>query len=274
MRLDRTIASGIGAASLLNQQVFATNFLDHDSLLAGVEDPAWFEENVPILDIPEEQIRIVYYYRWQTWREHLFYTGPQRYAAPRGGIVAAAGQHINEGRWLRDRKPGQDIVNYDVTICLRSHWTDVGDIVARWTRTVRIACYRGRQPEYIYLDETLIVNSLVSADWEYFGLENVAYHGHNVTVLWDETGTHYDQGLRVWVNDQSAGNRADLGALTITIPPPNVQPISDLVNIAASSLNLLQGPQANASFSTTIGGDNFTHGIDGSIFRRKFRTLL
>lgn len=166
--------------------------------------------------------------------------------------------------------------------------------MARWTRTVRIACYRGRQPEYIYLDETLIVNSLVSADWEYFGLENVAYHGHNVTVLWDETGTHYDQGesiqsrattsilnilplgqgLRVWVNDQSAGNRADLGALTITIPPPNVQPISDLVNIAANSLNLLQGPQANASFSTTIGGDNFTHGIDGSIFRRKFRTLL
>ena len=73
----RLIRSIVGATCLLTGQTFATNFLDHGKLLAGVEDPAWFEENVPILDVPEQQIQDVYYYRWQTWREHLFYTGPQ-----------------------------------------------------------------------------------------------------------------------------------------------------------------------------------------------------
>ncbi|KAF2173651.1 carbohydrate-binding module family 13 protein [Zasmidium cellare ATCC 36951] len=103
-----------------------TNFLNHGQLLAGLEDPAWFEQNVPILDTPNSQIQQVYYYRWGTYREHFFYTGPQfgyistefllaagiGYAAPYGGIVAAAGHHINEGRWLRDQKPGKDLVNF------------------------------------------------------------------------------------------------------------------------------------------------------------------
>lgn len=102
----------------------ATNFLPHATLLADVEDPAWFERNVPILDVPDQQIQDVYYYRWQTWREHLFYTGPQYgfletefllavgYGGPFGGIVAAAGHHINEGRWLRDKSIGQDLINF------------------------------------------------------------------------------------------------------------------------------------------------------------------
>lgn len=103
-----------------------TNFLNHGQLLAGREDPTWFEENVPFLDLPadQSQIQAVYYYRLQTYREHLVYTGaqygylasefllPASYGAPFGGIVAAAGHHINEGRWLRNQKYGQDVVNY------------------------------------------------------------------------------------------------------------------------------------------------------------------
>lgn len=106
------------------RQVCGTTFLNHSQLLANVEDPNWFERNVPLLDVPEQQIQDVYYYRWQTYKEHLVYTGaqygylaseflhPVDYGAPYGGIVAAAGHHINEGRWLRDLKYGQDIVNF------------------------------------------------------------------------------------------------------------------------------------------------------------------
>jgi hypothetical protein len=102
----------------------ATNFLNHGQLLTNVEDAGWFERNVPLLDIPNQQIQDVYYYRWQTYKEHLVYTGaqygymsseflhPVSYGAPYGGVVAAAGHHINEGRWLRDIKYGQDVVNY------------------------------------------------------------------------------------------------------------------------------------------------------------------
>ncbi|UNI16817.1 hypothetical protein JDV02_003217 [Purpureocillium takamizusanense] len=118
--------SGLAAVVLLAlaAEATATNFLNHGQLLAGVEDRSWFEKNIPILDIPDRQIQDVYYYRWQTYREHLVYTGaqygympseflhPVGYGAPYGGIAAAAGHQINEGRWLRDLRYGQNAVNY------------------------------------------------------------------------------------------------------------------------------------------------------------------
>ena len=111
-------------AVILLGQSKGTTFLNHASLLTGREDPDWFEQNVPFLDIPDTQIQAVYYYRWQTYKEHLVYTGaqygymaseflyPVGYGAPYGGVVAAAGHHINEGRWLNNHQYGQDIVNY------------------------------------------------------------------------------------------------------------------------------------------------------------------
>jgi hypothetical protein len=101
-----------------------TAFLNHPHLLAGVEDPDWYEQNAAFLEVPDEQLQQVYYYRLQTYKEHLVYTGaqygylaseflqPVSYGAPYGGIVAAAGHHINEGPWLRDQRYGKDIVNY------------------------------------------------------------------------------------------------------------------------------------------------------------------
>ncbi|KAK3294504.1 carbohydrate-binding module family 13 protein [Chaetomium fimeti] len=101
-----------------------TSFLNHGQLLAGVEDLSWYEHNVPFLEVPDSQIQELYYYRLQTYKEHLTYTGaqygylsseflqPVSYGAPYGGIVAAAGHHIIEGRWLRDQRYGKDIVNY------------------------------------------------------------------------------------------------------------------------------------------------------------------
>ncbi|KAM0378937.1 hypothetical protein ACHAPY_005566 [Fusarium culmorum] len=55
----------------------ATRFLNPDALLKDLEDQDWFKENTPIIDIPDKAIQEVYYYRWQTYREHLVYTGPQ-----------------------------------------------------------------------------------------------------------------------------------------------------------------------------------------------------
>lgn len=117
--------SGLVFASLaLAAQAFSTSFLNHSQLLAGTEDQVWFENNIPLIDVPSKEIQDVYYYRWQTYKEHLVYTGAQYgylsseflhpvfYGAPYGGIVAAAGHHITEGRWLREHKYGQDIVNY------------------------------------------------------------------------------------------------------------------------------------------------------------------
>ena len=103
---------------------FCTSFLNHTLLLGSIEDPGWYEYNVPFVDLPDQQIQDVYYYRLQSYKEHIFYTStehgyistefllPVGYGGPYGGIVAAAGHHITEGRWLRDVRYGQDLVKY------------------------------------------------------------------------------------------------------------------------------------------------------------------
>ena len=101
-----------------------TSFLDHNALLAGMDEPEWYEANIPFVEVPDQEIQNVYYYRWRVHKEALKYTtpesgwivteflGPIGYAAPYGGISAAAGHHIYEGRWVRDQRYLDDYINY------------------------------------------------------------------------------------------------------------------------------------------------------------------
>ena len=101
-----------------------TNFLDHGQLLAGRDEKDWYEANIPFVEVPDREIQDVYYYRWQVHKEALKYTnpkdgyilseflGPVGYSAPDGGISAAAGHHVYEGRWVRDQQYLDDYLNY------------------------------------------------------------------------------------------------------------------------------------------------------------------
>ena len=93
-----------------------TSFLNHDQLLTGRDEKAWYEANIPFVEVPDQEIQDVYYYRWQVHKNALKYTnpedgfilseflGPVGYSAPNGGISAAAGHHVYEGRWVRDQQ--------------------------------------------------------------------------------------------------------------------------------------------------------------------------
>ena len=64
------------------------------------------------------------------------------------------------------------------------------------------------------------VNPLLPADkWDYFCLDNVLYHGHTLTIVWDKNGDRYHigKGLRVLVDGQEKGQRPDLGRLTFIV---------------------------------------------------------
>jgi hypothetical protein len=60
-------------------------------------------------------------------------------------------------------------------------------------------------------DDTVEVNPLVpQGKWAWFCLDRVAYHGHMLTILWDETGKKYGKGkgLRVFADGRQIA-RAD-----------------------------------------------------------------
>ncbi len=72
------------------------------------------------------------------------------------------------------------------------------------------------------LDDTVEVDPLAPDDWKYFALDNVAYHGKTLTVLWDRDGTKYGlgQGLSVFINGKLAARSAEMKRLRFNLNSP------------------------------------------------------
>jgi hypothetical protein len=65
-------------------------------------------------------------------------------------------------------------------------------------------------------DDVIEVRPLLpSGTWSYFALDDLPYHGHRLTILWDETGKQYGKGsgLMLMVDGKLIANRKDLGLL-------------------------------------------------------------
>jgi hypothetical protein len=77
-------------------------------------------------------------------------------------------------------------------------------------------------------NEAVVVNPLIpDGVWDYFCLDNVHYHGHTLTILYDKTGNRYGKGkgLRVLADGKEIGASKKLERLngqieTITIYDP------------------------------------------------------
>ncbi len=113
---------------------------------------------------------------------------------------------------------------------------------------------------------TLVLKPLVPASWDYFVLENVPYHGHNVTVLYDRTGQRYHQGpgLHVYVDGRQVAEAPLVRDMTVRLPPAlPAQPGSVFVNDA---VNTSGHGYPMPSASDTWQGDSVWSGIDGNVW--------
>ncbi len=84
---------------------------------------AWFDYNIPYVDMPDETLKQIYYYRWHTYRSQIRLSATDSYviteflpnvawARNDNAIVCAAGHHIYDGRWIRDGKYLDDYMNF------------------------------------------------------------------------------------------------------------------------------------------------------------------
>ena len=70
-------------------------------------------------------------------------------------------------------------------------------------------------------DNKLILHPLVPANaWSYFALDGLPYHGHILTIVYDQTGKHYNRGrgLTVFVDGKKLANRSTLGPIETQLP--------------------------------------------------------
>ena len=87
-------------------------------------------------------------------------------------------------------------------------------------------------------DDTLVVNPLAPEDWDYFALQGVDYHGHDLSIVWDREGARYGQGpgLALYMDGQELARTPELGELRVPIPPPRaMDPTPRLHNYAVNN---------------------------------------
>lgn len=117
----------------------------------------------------------------------------------------------------------------------------------------------------------LIINPLIEVSKPsqktitYFCIENVLYHGHNITVLYDKTGVRYHQGsgLSIFVNGKLVSRTTILQKQEIKIPKPIVKQAESLINLAVNTSGT-GFPKASASYTDST--DHVNMAIDGRIW--------
>ena len=69
-------------------------------------------------------------------------------------------------------------------------------------------------------DDIIEINPLVPADWSFFCLDQIPYHGRSLTVIWDRTGEHYrkGKGLRILVNGSELTSSPTCSRLRTRLP--------------------------------------------------------
>ncbi|KAJ3569883.1 hypothetical protein NPX13_g5925 [Xylaria arbuscula] len=114
-------------------------------------------------------------------------------------------------------------------------------------------------------DDTLHVSPIIPSDWTFFALENLPYHGHLVSVLYDKDGSRYNAGpgLTVYVDGEQVHNGEERSAV-VSISPPIVEADQAPINIAANPDGPGQYPTADATF--TYPADYSYKAIDGVVY--------
>ncbi|MDZ7694005.1 MAG: discoidin domain-containing protein [Balneolaceae bacterium] len=134
--------------------------------------------------------------------------------------------------------------------------------------------------------DKIVVDPQIPESWDYFALEDVSYHGHNVSIVWDREGNRYGKGigLMLFVDGKKVANSDQLEPMEVAIDPVpdkplEKQPVNFAVNnekafshVSASSTHPEQTPYyavdgnywyhqspANRWISTDAGNQEWIH---------------
>ena len=118
-------------------------------------------------------------------------------------------------------------------------------------------------------DDLLEVQPLAPESWAWFALEDVYYHGHNLSVVWDRDGKHYGRGrgLMLFVDGKKVASSPSLKRVTAKLQPraahdqsvASARPVNYLVSNEGDYF-----PQLTASF--TASGTSLSKINDGSFW--------
>jgi hypothetical protein len=114
-------------------------------------------------------------------------------------------------------------------------------------------------------DNVLQVSPIIPQDWTYFAIENLPYHGHLITVLYDQDGSRYNvgPGITIFCDGSKLYNRNSTSA-QVYLPAAPIVTATAPINIAGNPIGLGAYPLANAT--NTFFTDSPWKAIDGYLF--------
>lgn len=89
-----------------------------------------------------------------------------------------------------------------------------------------------------HADDKLEVNPQIPDSWDYLALEDVAYHGHEISVVWDRDGTRYNKGkgLMLFVDGKKVASSDQLQRMEVGLEPVPDRPLSgQSINFAVNN---------------------------------------
>ncbi len=134
---------------------------------------------------------------------NVFYNELQKYAwahQKNGQLYLGEYQDEKNGYWLKGDNPRSSYYNHSCFADLI-----ISDLV-------------GLKPR---LDNSIEVYPLIPRNkWDWFCLDNVPYHGHVLTILYDKTGKHYrkGKGMQIFVDGRAVHQGESLEHVTVTMP--------------------------------------------------------
>ena len=87
-------------------------------------------------------------------------------------------------------------------------------------------------------DDTIEVDPLAPAEWDYFAVDDLPYRGHRLAILWDKAGARYGRGvgLRVLADGREIAHSEKLGRLSTLLPAASpVTPRPARMNFAVNN---------------------------------------
>lgn len=119
----------------------------------------------------------------------------------------------------------------------------------------------GLQPK---ANDSIEVEPLIPDNWDYFALQDLTYHGHNISIVWDKTGNKYNvgKGLRIISDGKTIASSPTIKKLTAPIESIEIEDPERLVNYAVNNKKDQYFPRVISSFPG-IGNNTYLKLNDG-----------
>jgi hypothetical protein len=128
-----------------------------------------------------------------------------------------------------------------------------------------LAGLRPRADDLLEINPLIPVENTSADSLDYFCLENVPYHGHLVTILYDRSGRHYGRGkgVTIYVDGVCELRGSPLGRTTIALSAPQTTPLTRTVDLA---VNFAKTGFPFPSASVNNAANELYQAVDGRVW--------